>query len=149
MLLTVEDHAAGFDYPASSRFGTALAPTSLVLSQELANTIGLDHLPHFVDLLSEIDTAQNWIDAVLPHWCASFGAEDPHLHVTAAELPRLRAVRDTLRSVLGDHDDPRTDDVINRHRRHHRHHRRCAPRTARIGCRVVGRRHRHRGRYRP
>jgi predicted RNA-binding Zn ribbon-like protein len=113
MLLTMEDHAAGFDYPASSRFGTAaLAPAQLVLSQELANTIGLDHLPDFVDLLGQIDAAQHWIDAVLPHWCASFGAADPHLLVTAAELPRLRAVRDTLRSVLGDYDDLRTDAVI-------------------------------------
>jgi predicted RNA-binding Zn ribbon-like protein len=83
----------------------------LTLSQELANTIGLDHLPQFVDLLGDVDTAQNWIDAVLPHWCASFGVDDPHLVATAAELPRLRAVRDTLRSVLGDHD-ARHDDVI-------------------------------------
>ncbi|MCW2559557.1 MAG: hypothetical protein JWP55_3521, partial [Mycobacterium sp.] len=43
---------------------------------------------------------------------ASFGAADPHLLVTEAELPRLRAVRDTLRSVLGDHDDLRADAVI-------------------------------------
>jgi len=114
MLITMEADAAGFGYPASSRFGTAtLAPASLVLSQELANTIGLGHLPDFVDLLGQVDTAQHWIDAVLPYWCASFGVDDPHLLVTAAELPRLRAVRDTLRSVLGAHGDPRTDTVIN------------------------------------
>jgi predicted RNA-binding Zn ribbon-like protein len=100
------DDGAGFGYPASSRFGTAaLAPPTLVLSQELANTIGLDHLPQFVDLLGDVDSAQNWIDAVLPHWCTSFGATDPHLVVTEAELPRLRAVRETVRSVLADHED--------------------------------------------
>jgi predicted RNA-binding Zn ribbon-like protein len=113
MLLTMDDAMADFGYPASSRFGTAtLAPAPLVLSQELANTIGLDHLPRFVDLLGQVESAQHWIDAVIPYWCASFGADDPQLLVTAAELPRLRAVRDTLRSVLGDHDDPRTDTVI-------------------------------------
>jgi hypothetical protein len=109
----MDDHAAGFGYPATSRFGTAtLAPASLVLSQELANTIGLGHLPDFADLLGQVDTAQHWIDTVVPYWCASFGADDPHLRVTAAELPRLRAVRDTLRSVLGDHDALRTDAVV-------------------------------------
>ncbi|WP_242453531.1 CGNR zinc finger domain-containing protein [Mycolicibacterium sp. P9-64] len=92
----------GFGYPATSRFGTAtLAPAPLVLSQELANTIGLSHLPQFVDLLGQVDSAQQWIDSVVPRWCTSFGADDPRLLVTEAELPRLRAVRDTLRAVLG------------------------------------------------
>jgi predicted RNA-binding Zn ribbon-like protein len=128
MILTMEDDVAGFGYPASSRFGTAtLAPASLVLSQELANTIGLGHLPDYVDLLGQVETAQHWIDVVVPYWCASFGADDPHLLVTAAELPRLRAVRDSLRAVLGEHvlgehvlgdhvlgnhDGPRIDAVI-------------------------------------
>jgi hypothetical protein len=94
--------ADGFSYPASSRLGTALAPAHLVLSQELANTIGFHHLPQFVDLLGQVDTAQQWIDEVVPYWCASFGADDPHLRVTAAELPRLRAVRNALRATLGD-----------------------------------------------
>jgi hypothetical protein len=103
----------GFDYPASSRFGTAtLAPAPLVLSQELANTIGFHHLPQFVDLLGQVDSAQQWIDAVVPHWCASFGAVDPRILVTGAELPRLRAVRDTLRTVLGDDEGRHTDAVI-------------------------------------
>jgi hypothetical protein len=46
----MSDNVADFDYPASGRFGTALAPAPLMLSQELANTIGMDHLP-VVDLL--------------------------------------------------------------------------------------------------
>jgi predicted RNA-binding Zn ribbon-like protein len=103
---------AHFDYPAGRRFGTALAPEPLVLSQELANTIGIDHLPDLVDLLDQVDTAQRWIDKVVPHWCASFGADDPHVVVTAAELPRLRAVRDTLRSVISEREGPRGDAVI-------------------------------------
>lgn len=111
MLLTMSDDAADFDYPASGRFGTALAPAALVLSQELANTIGMDHLP-VVDLLGHMDTAKRWIDAVVPHWCALSGAEDPHLVVTAAELPRLRDVRDALRSVVGEHTDPRGDGSL-------------------------------------
>jgi predicted RNA-binding Zn ribbon-like protein len=107
----MSDNAADFDYPASGRFGTALAPAPLVLSQELANTIGMDHLP-VVDLLGDLDTAQHWIDAVVPHWCALSGADDPHLVVTAAELSRLRAVRDALRAVVGEHTDPHSDAVI-------------------------------------
>ena len=112
MLLAMSDEHADFGHPASSRFGTGLAEAPLVLSQELANTIGIDHLPELVDLLGQVDTAQHWIDAVVPHWCASFGAGDPHLVVTATELPRLRAVRDALRSVIGKAEDPRGDALI-------------------------------------
>lgn len=113
MLLTMDGDAADFDHPASGRFGTAtLAPAPLVLSQELANTIGLRHQPQFVDLLGQVGTAQRWLDAVVPYWCASFGADDPRLLVTEAELPRLRAVRDTLRATLGADDVPDTDAVI-------------------------------------
>jgi predicted RNA-binding Zn ribbon-like protein len=106
------DDAGVFDYPASGRFGTALAPASLVLSQELANTIGMDHVPGIEDLLDDVDTAQHWIDAVVPHWCTSFGADDPHLMISAADLPRLRAVRDSLRSVVGEHADPDSDVLL-------------------------------------
>ena len=100
------------DYPASGRYGTALAPAPLLLSQELANTIGMDHLPGLVDLLDQVDTAQRWIDAVLPQWCAAFGADNPRLVVTAAELPRLRAARDAVRSLIGEADGLRGDVLV-------------------------------------
>jgi predicted RNA-binding Zn ribbon-like protein len=112
-ILAVSDaERVDFDYPASGRYGTALAPAPLVLSQELANTIGMEHFPGLVDLLDQVDTAQRWIDAVLPQWCASFGAGDPHLVVTAAELPRLRAARDAVRSVIGEATGSRGDALI-------------------------------------
>ena len=111
MLLTMNDVADGFSYPASSRLGTALAPAHLVLSQELANTIGFHHLPQFADLLDQVETARQWIDAVVPYWCASFGVDDPRLVVTPAELPHLRAVRSALRATLGD-AEPGADAVI-------------------------------------
>src|SRR5260370_15811516 len=111
MILPMRASAAFFDYPSSGRFGTALAPAPLMLSQELANTIGMDHLP-VVDLLGDVDTAQHWIDAVVPPWCESFGADDPHIVVTAAELPRLRAARDGLRSLLSDDGGPSDDRVL-------------------------------------
>jgi len=100
------------DYPASGRYGTALAPAPLLLSQELANTIGMDHLPGLVDLLDQVDAAQRWIDAVLPQWCAAFGADDPRLVVTAAELPRLRAARDAVRSLIGEAEGLRGDVLV-------------------------------------
>jgi hypothetical protein len=113
MLLAMSgDAGAGFDYPASGRFGTALAPAPLVLSQELANTIGIGHLPELVDLLEQVDTAQHWIDTVVPHWCASFHTHDPHIRLTGADLPRLRATRDALRSVLSDPASPGDDGLI-------------------------------------
>jgi predicted RNA-binding Zn ribbon-like protein len=107
----MSDIAAAFDYPASGRFGTALAPAPLMLSQELANTVGMDHLP-VVDLRGDVDTAQQWIDTVVPQWCALSGADDPHLAITAVELPRLRAARDALRSVLSDDASPNDEAVL-------------------------------------
>src|SRR5260370_33334910 len=92
MILPMRASAAFFDYPSSGRFGTALAPAPLMLSQELANTIGMDHLP-VVDLLGDVDTAQQWIDAVVPQRCALSVADDPHLAITAPELPRPPAAR--------------------------------------------------------
>lgn len=110
MLLTVSGDTADFDYPASVRFGTALGPAPLMLSQELANTIGMDHLP-VVDLLGDLDTAQHWIDTVVPQWCALSGADDPHVAITASDLPRLRAARGALRSLLSD-DAGAGDDAV-------------------------------------
>ena len=116
MLLAMGSNAnnnADFDDDAASgRFGTEPAPAPLVLSQGLANTIGIDHLPDLADLFDEVGTAQRWIDAVVPHWCESFGADDPHMVVTEAELPRLRAVRDALRSVISGDAGSRGDGVI-------------------------------------
>ncbi|HET6295204.1 MAG TPA: CGNR zinc finger domain-containing protein [Kribbella sp.] len=108
----MSEKALDVDYPASGRFGTALAPARLVLSQELANTIGFDHVPGVVDLLDHVDTAQDWIDAVLPQWCASSGAADPHLTVTKADLPHLRSLRDTLRSIISEPADSRADVAL-------------------------------------
>src|SRR5258705_11710188 len=117
MLLTMssDERAEAFDYPASGRFGTALAPAPLMLSQELANTIGMDHLP-VVDLLGDLDTAQHWIDAVVPPWCESFGADDPHIVVTAGELPRPPPNRGGLRPGLS--EDARSKDEAGRPRAH-------------------------------
>jgi hypothetical protein len=71
----------------------------------------MDHLP-VVDLLGDVDTAQHWIDAVVPQWCALSGADDPYLVVTAAELSGLRAARNALRSVLGDDADSGDEAVL-------------------------------------
>jgi CGNR zinc finger len=114
MVLTVSGFGerTDFDYPASARFGTTLAPLPLGLSQELANTIGIDHLPHQVDLLEHVETAQLWLDTVVPLWCSWFGTDEPDLVVTTTDLPRLRATRDALRSVIGDSASPRGDSTI-------------------------------------
>jgi predicted RNA-binding Zn ribbon-like protein len=100
------------DYPASVRFGTTLAPRPLAMSQELANTVGVNHLPHKVDLLEQVETAQRWLDAVVPIWCTSFGTDDPQLVITKLDLSRLRATRDALRSVIGDGGSLRADSTI-------------------------------------
>jgi predicted RNA-binding Zn ribbon-like protein len=52
------------------------------------------------------------MDAVVPPWCASFGADDPHIVVTAVELPRLRAAREALRSLVSDYAGPSDEAVL-------------------------------------
>jgi predicted RNA-binding Zn ribbon-like protein len=101
-----DSEQAGLGYPASGRFGTALAPAPMVLTQELANTIGMDHLPGLVDVLDRVASAQQWLDTVVSQWCASSGVQDPHIVVTTAELSGLRAARDTLRAVISGQVDP-------------------------------------------
>jgi predicted RNA-binding Zn ribbon-like protein len=48
----------------------------------------------------------------VPQWCASFAAHDPQLMITEAELPRLRALRDILRSMIGEPAGSRIDVAI-------------------------------------
>lgn len=86
---------------ASGRYGTSPAPAGLLLTFELVNTIGHPGPPGGADLLAELGTAQAWLDATVSEWCELRELADPDIDLTPTGLRHLRALRATLRGVLG------------------------------------------------
>lgn len=86
---------------ASGRYGTSPPPSGLLLTYELVNTIGHPDPPAGADLLAELDTAQPWLDATVNEWCELRQVADPEIDLSPTGLRHLRALRATLRGVLG------------------------------------------------
>jgi hypothetical protein len=80
---------------AGARFGLEPAPGGLLLVQDLVNTALLDPAMGVPDLLATVGAAQRWLDAVLP---------GSGITLAAGDLPRLRALRESVRAVLLGHD---------------------------------------------
>ncbi|MCT9931479.1 CGNR zinc finger domain-containing protein [Planotetraspora sp. A-T 1434] len=87
-------------YVATERFGMDSAPGGLALVQDLLNTIGVGG-PSHPDLLREVRTAQEWLNAALERWAETTAADPPpDSTLTERDLPRLRELRDRLRAGL-------------------------------------------------
>ncbi len=72
----------------------------LWLSQVLVNSFGKQHAPGFPDLLADPELAQPWLSGVLARWCAQHGLPDPGIVLDAAQLGRLRELRDEVQDLV-------------------------------------------------
>lgn len=86
---------------ASGRYGMPEPPDGLVLTCELINTIGHPRPPVAPDLLARLATAQPWLDATVSAWCELREVPDPEIDLDETGLRHLRALRATLRGVVG------------------------------------------------
>ena len=86
------------EWPASHRYELAPAPGGLGLVQDFLNTVGIQE--YGPDLLSDTALAQAWVTAASATWSRLRGVdtEPPTLH--AADLPKLRALRDAVTQAL-------------------------------------------------
>lgn len=87
---------------AGARFDLDAAPGGLILVQDLVNTSLIDPAMGVPDLLTTVEEAQRWLDAALAAWAGgtSPGATAPAVRLGAADLPRLRALREAVRALL-------------------------------------------------
>ncbi|MEU6122093.1 CGNR zinc finger domain-containing protein [Streptomyces sp. NPDC047123] len=93
------------NWPATERHGLTPAPGGLALVQDLLNTAPAGH-PDPVDLLADgaLDAAQDWADLAVRGWAGETGRGDVRLTLSAADLPKLRCLRDQLRRALASDD---------------------------------------------
>lgn len=82
------------EWPASHRFDLATAPGGLGLVHDFLNTV------HRPDLLSDATLARDWLTGAVATWSALRGVPADPPAVTDADLPRLRALRDTITQLV-------------------------------------------------
>jgi CGNR zinc finger/Putative stress-induced transcription regulator len=93
-------------WPASQRYRLACAPGGLGLVQDFLNTVGIgDYGP---DLLGDTALARAWVTGAVRAWSGLRGVDAEPPALNDADLPRLRALRDTIaRLVAGETPDAR------------------------------------------
>jgi predicted RNA-binding Zn ribbon-like protein len=87
---------------ASERYSTSVAPASLRLAQELANTISHPRPPAGDDLLGELASARAWLGAQLGDWQARHGVTIPGFELRPGSLRQLRQLRGVVRALLSE-----------------------------------------------
>jgi hypothetical protein len=91
-------------FAATQRLGVAAAPMSLMFTQELVNSRG--PVSSRVDLLVDVEPAQNWLDGVLEDWQAEHaGLAAPRVQLTIGDLEDLRTVRASVLQLLARRDE--------------------------------------------
>lgn len=81
-------------WPASHRFDLATAPDGLGLVHDFLNTV------HGPDLLADTALAQDWLTGAAPTWSSLRGVAAQPPSLTEADLPKLRALRDTISQLV-------------------------------------------------
>jgi predicted RNA-binding Zn ribbon-like protein len=86
---------------AGARLDLDPAPGGLILVQDLVNTSLLDPAMGLRDLLATVGEAQTWLDDALAAWArGTTNPSPPDVTLALADLPRLRALRESVRAVL-------------------------------------------------
>jgi predicted RNA-binding Zn ribbon-like protein len=89
---------------ATDRFELRRAPGSFALVQDLLNTVAgnRDPLP---DLLTELDSAQEWLDGAVAAWSEARGQEIGAVTLAPRDLAPLRELRAQVYDVVAETDD--------------------------------------------
>ncbi|WAJ45476.1 CGNR zinc finger domain-containing protein [Mycobacterium sp. Aquia_216] len=86
------------EWSASQRHELAPAPGGLGLVHDFLNTVAVhDDRP---DLLSDATLARHWLAAAVRAWSELRGAPTDPPTMTEADLPKLRALRDTISQLV-------------------------------------------------
>lgn len=86
------------EWSASHRYELAPAPGGLGLVQDFLNTVGIQE--HGPDLLADTALAQGWVTGALGTWSRLRGVDAEPPTLKDADLPKLRALRDTVAQML-------------------------------------------------
>jgi CGNR zinc finger/Putative stress-induced transcription regulator len=102
-------------WSALARYGVDPAPGGLAFVQEFMSTIAAGK-PRQEDLLSELSTAQEWLDNALADWATANATAPFAVTLEQDDLDRLRDFRDDLRRIAtpvreGAQDSGGTDPV--------------------------------------
>ena len=87
-----------FEWSASHRYGLAPAPGGLGLVQDFLNTIRIQD--YGSDLLADTALAREWAANAVRTWSAQRGGDAQPPSLNDADLPKLRALRDTIAKLV-------------------------------------------------
>ena len=86
------------EWSASHRYELASAPGGIGLVQDFLNTVGIQE--HGPDLLTDSALAQAWATDAVGTWSGLRGVDAEPPALNDADLPKLRALRDTVAQML-------------------------------------------------
>ena len=86
------------EWSASHRYELAPAPGGLGLVQDFLNTVGIQE--YGSDLLADTALAQAWVSGAARTWSPLRGVDAQPPTLKDADLPKLRALRDTVAQLL-------------------------------------------------
>src|SRR5262249_14375926 len=86
------------EWSASHRYELAPAPGALGLVQDFLNTVGIAE--YGPDLLSDLELARKWSARAARTWSALRGVDAEAPTLSDADLPKLRALRDTITRLV-------------------------------------------------
>jgi predicted RNA-binding Zn ribbon-like protein len=92
-------------WSATERHGLSPAPAGLAFVQDFLNTHPTHPAPSAkvqpeADLLTDLDSAQRWLNEALKHWSQETGVPQSRVPLTQADLDKLRGLRADLTSLV-------------------------------------------------
>ncbi|PKW00003.1 putative RNA-binding Zn ribbon-like protein [Amycolatopsis echigonensis] len=92
-------------WPATDRYELLAAPGGLGFVQDVINTQSAGR-PRGADLLSDLESAQKWLDGALGSWAALNDAAEDRIELQERDLEHLRDLRADLHELLATRADP-------------------------------------------
>jgi hypothetical protein len=91
-------------WPATDRYELRRAPGGLAFVQDLLNTAAAGR-PRAADLLDDVSTAQQWLDAAVAAWCGLDDRDVGGVIIGTGDLAPLRELRSQLHNALESLED--------------------------------------------